>query len=47
LVANVLRSGKTTIRLAAIEPHVMNLVSFLRQGGANIAIKYDHTIIIE
>jgi UDP-N-acetylglucosamine 1-carboxyvinyltransferase len=25
----------------------MNLVSFLRQGGANIAIKYDHTIIIE
>jgi len=32
LVANVLRKGTTTIRLAAIEPHVMNLVDFLRSA---------------
>jgi UDP-N-acetylglucosamine 1-carboxyvinyltransferase len=30
LVANVLRKGTTTIELAAIEPHVMNLIDFLR-----------------
>jgi len=47
LVANVLRKGTTTIRLAAIEPHVMNLVDFLRKAGANISIRYDHTIIVE
>ena len=47
LVANVLRKGITTIRLSAIEPHVMNLVDFLRKAGANISIRYDHTIIVE
>lgn len=47
LVANVVRKWKTTIALAAIEPHVMNLVDFLRAAGANISIRYDHTIIIE
>jgi len=47
LVANVLRKGITTIKLAAIEPHVMNLVDFLRKVGADIAIRYDHTIIVK
>jgi len=47
LVANVLRDGITTIKLAAIEPHVMNLVDFLRKAGADIAIRYDHTIIVK
>lgn len=47
LVANVLRPGKTTIYMAAIEPHVMNLIDFLRSAGANISIRYDNTIIIE
>ena len=47
LVANVLRNGTTTIRLAAIEPHVMNLVDFLRKAGADISIRYDHTIIVK
>lgn len=47
LVANVLRKGITTIKLAAIEPHVMNLVDFLRQAGADISIRYDHTIIVK
>ena len=47
IVANVLRDGKTTIRMSAIEPHVMNLVDFLRTAWANIHIRYDHTIIVE
>jgi len=47
LVANVLRKGKTTIELAAIEPHVINLIDFLRTAGANIKMRYNHTIIVE
>lgn len=47
IVANVLRKGKTTINLAAFEPHVMNLIDFLRKAGANIKIGYDHTIYVE
>lgn len=47
LVANVLRQGKTTIKMSAIEPHVMNLIDFLRKAGAHISIRYDHTIIVE
>ncbi len=41
------RSGKTTIELAAIEPHVINLVEFLRSIGIKIDICHDHTIVIE
>jgi len=47
LVANVLRKWITTIKLAAIEPHVMNLIDFLRKAGAKISMRYNHTIIIE
>ena len=47
LVANVLRNGITTIKLAAIEPHVINLIDFLRKAWANISIRYNHTIIVE
>ncbi|MDD2871727.1 MAG: UDP-N-acetylglucosamine 1-carboxyvinyltransferase [Candidatus Gracilibacteria bacterium] len=46
LVANVLRPGTTTIRNAANEPHVMNLVDFLRKAGADIKLRYNHEIII-
>ncbi|QFR38753.1 UDP-N-acetylglucosamine 1-carboxyvinyltransferase [Candidatus Gracilibacteria bacterium 28_42_T64] len=46
IVANVLRKGVTTIELAGIEPHVMNLVDFLRAAGADIKIRYNHTIIV-
>lgn len=46
IVANVLRPGTTTIELAAIEPHVMNLITFLREAGADIKIRYNHKIII-
>ena len=47
IVANVLRKGKTTIKLAAIEPHVVDLISFLRKAWARIFLRYDHTIIID
>lgn len=46
IVANVLRPWTTTIELAAIEPHVMNLIDFLRIAWADIKIRYNHTIII-
>lgn len=46
IVANVLRPGTTTINLAAIEPHVMNLIWFLREAWADIKIRFNHTIII-
>lgn len=46
IVANVLRYGTTTIVLSAIEPHVMNLIGFLREAWADIKIRYNHTIVI-
>lgn len=47
IIANVLRKWKTTINMVAIEPHVMNLISFLRKAGAIIKIRYNHVIVIE
>ncbi len=46
IVANVLRPGVTTIELSAIEPHVMNLIWFLREAWADIKIRYNHKIIV-
>ena len=40
------RKWKTTIKLAAFEPHVFNLISFLREIWADIQVRYDHSIII-
>lgn len=40
------RKGKTTIKLAAFEPHVFNLISFLRKIGVDIQVRYDHSVII-
>jgi UDP-N-acetylglucosamine enolpyruvyl transferase len=40
------RKGKTTIELGAIEPHVFNLIDFLRSLGVSIEIDYKHNIII-
>lgn len=40
------RTGKTTIELAAIEPHVLNLIHFLQGLGIDIVVNYDHTIVI-
>lgn len=46
IIANVLRAWTTIIQLSAIEPHVMNLISFLRKVWADIKIRYNHTIVI-
>ncbi len=46
IVANVLRDGKTIIKNAATEPHVMNLIDFFRKAWADIKIRYNHEIII-
>lgn len=46
IVANVLRDGQTIIRNVATEPHVMNLIDFLRKAWADIKIRYNHEIII-
>lgn len=47
IVANVLRPWITTISQAAIEPHVMNLIDFMRLAWADISIRYDHSIVIK
>ena len=46
IVANVLRDWETVIKNSAIEPHVMNVISFLRKAWADIKIRYDHDIVI-
>lgn len=46
IIANILRTWKTIIKLAAIEPHVICLVDFFRLSWADIVLEYDHTIII-
>lgn len=46
LMMAAFRSGKTTIELAAIEPHVMNLVEFLRSLGVRIDIDHRHDMVI-
>jgi len=40
------RTGTTNIELAAFEPHIFNLIDFLRRAGVRIDIRYDHTIIV-
>ena len=40
------RKGVTTIKLAAFEPHIFNLIDMLRNLGTQIDVRYDHTLII-
>ena len=40
------RQGVTRIQLCAFEPHIFNLISFLRKAWIQIDVKYDHTIIV-
>ncbi len=47
LMIGAFRSGRTTIELAAMEPHVMNMIEFLRSLGIAISVSHDHTIIID
>lgn len=39
--------GRTVIKMAAIEPHIEDLINFLNKMGAKIAITPAHTITIE
>lgn len=47
LMIAAFRTWRTIIELAAIEPHVMNLVNFLESLGIKITVGYDHTITID
>jgi len=47
IMAGVLAHGKTTIKLAAAEPHVQDLCLFLNKMGANISGIGTHILIIE
>lgn len=46
LIANAWRDGVTIITMAAIEPHVINLIDFLKNAGVKIDLSFDHTITI-
>ncbi|MBC7498146.1 UDP-N-acetylglucosamine 1-carboxyvinyltransferase [Candidatus Gracilibacteria bacterium] len=47
LMIGAFRSGRTTIELAAMEPHVMNMIEFLRSLGITISVSHDHTITVD
>ena len=47
LMAAVRAKGRTTIKIAAAEPHVQDLVAFLQKMGANIAGAGTHTLTID
>lgn len=47
LMASVLRKGKTTIRICACEPEIVDLVNFLNRAGAKITGAGTNTIVIE
>ncbi len=46
LMMAAFHKGKTLIELAAIEPHVMNLIGFLQSLWVRIEIDYKHNIVI-
>jgi UDP-N-acetylglucosamine 1-carboxyvinyltransferase len=47
LMIAAFRSGRTTIELAAIEPHILCLVDFLRSLGITIIVSHDHMITVD
>ena len=47
LITATLAKGRTTIRNAAIEPEVIDLVSYLQKMGAIIDYKVDRTFVIQ
>lgn len=40
------RAWTTTIQLSAFEPHIFNLIDFLRLAWVQIDVRYDHSIIV-
>ncbi|MBU4421486.1 UDP-N-acetylglucosamine 1-carboxyvinyltransferase [Patescibacteria group bacterium] len=47
LMAACIAEGTTIIKLAAIEPHVIDLIKFLNTMGANIKQELGHTIVVK
>jgi len=47
LMAASLARGKTIIKMAAIEPHIEDLIKFLNTLGAKIKMSAGHTIIVD
>lgn len=47
IMAAVLANGRTVLKLAALEPHVQDLIKFLDAAGAKIQEKPGHIIIID
>lgn len=47
LMGSVLRKGKTTIRICACEPEIVDLANFLNKAGAKITGAGTHTITVE
>jgi UDP-N-acetylglucosamine 1-carboxyvinyltransferase len=47
LMAAVLRKGKTTIRICACEPEIIDLADFLNKAGAKISGAGTNTIVVE
>ena len=47
LITATLAKGRTTIRNAAIEPEVMDLITYLQKMGAIIDYKVDRTFVIQ
>lgn len=47
MMAAALAEGRTTIKLAAAEPHVQDLGNFLNKMGARISGHGTHTVVIE
>lgn len=47
LIAAATAKGKTVIKLAAAEPHIVNLGEFLNAAGAKITGLGTHTIVVE
>lgn len=47
MMAAVLRNGKTTIKVCACEPEIVDLADFLNSAGAKISGAGSHTIVVE
>lgn len=47
IMGSVLRKGKTTIRICACEPEIVDLANFLNKAGAMISGAGTHTIVVE
>lgn len=47
LILAALRKKTTVIKIAAVEPHVISLIDFLKKGGADIELVESHTFKVK